>query len=466
MFILGKFYFLRILLTLVYFSIGYSSCLFKQYLPQLLYFQLILTVLLCINFVLYFLMVYKFTFGVWRDTKFEQNQMRNCRVFAELVFLMGINWASESVTFFVGWKMKDHWNHPALVFFSSINSSIGILMLIICFSKRANRDIIKNQFVRQTEVFDSHRTVSSQCSTQEDGFELTDSNNQLVESAIRGTSDITIQAGQGLTLWGYKDHNGPAKWNDWFPISSQGTRQSPIDIQESSCIKDISLSPLLYSYQCDLCQTIENDGNSWKVKANSNRSSLSGGPLDSEYRLVQYHAHWGSDGGQGSEHKVNGELYDGELHLVHYNSKYGSMGQALDFPDGLAVMAVFIKIGKPHNEFHKLCIILNHVQRKGLQRDISMLNLSPEQFLPENKSYFTYPGSLTTPPLSECITWLVFKDPVEISQQQMNAMRNLNFSKPEEDEDKILNNYRPTQPVGERKVMFFKTEEPVLHQQA
>ena len=177
-------------------------------------------------------------------------------------------------------------------------------------------------------------------------------------------------------------------------------------------------------------------------------------PPSSEYRLVQYQAHWGSCAGEGSEHMVNGEQYDAELHLVHYNTKYGSMAQALGWPDGLAIVAVLLKIGRRHQEFSKLCIILNHVQRKGLQRDISALNLSPDKFLPGNKSYFTYPGSLTTPPLSECVTWLVFRQPVEISRQQINAMRLLNTSRPEEEEDRIMNNCRPLQALGGRRVVL------------
>ena len=73
----------------------------------------------------------------------------------------------------------------------------------------------------------------------------------------------------------------------------------------------------------------ENDGNGWKVMTDPQLSSLSGGSLSSEYRLVQYQAHWGSCAGEGSEHMVNGEQYDAELHLVHYNTNYGSMAQAV-----------------------------------------------------------------------------------------------------------------------------------------
>eukprot|EP00092_Neocalanus_flemingeri_P001980 GFUD01002113.1.p1 GENE.GFUD01002113.1~~GFUD01002113.1.p1 ORF type:complete len:839 (-),score=120.69 GFUD01002113.1:119-2635(-) len=447
-------------------GIGNMSCFFQEDLPLFLYFHMILLILLSINFVFYLIMVFKFTCGVWRDSHFEKTQMRNCRVLTELVFLMGINWLSESVTFFVSWLAGKHWDFPLLVFLSSINWSIGIFMLLLFFSKKVSRKMIKNLIDGTADNLDSHRTVSTQDSNRDEGYELSASNDQLIESAILGTSNLAVKAAQTLNIWGYKDNNGPAKWDEWFPISSSGTRQSPIDIIENSCVQESGLTPLHFNYKTEICQTIENDGNTWKVTEDSNLSSVCGGPLECEYRLVQYHGHWGSKPGQGSEHQVNGALYDGELHLVHYNRKYGSLGQALDWPDGLAVVAVLLKIGKHHEEFSKLCMILNHVQRKGLQRDISLLNLSPINFLPQNQSYFTYPGSLTTPPLTECVTWLVFKEPVEISHQQMNAMRSLNLSKPEEEEDKILNNYRPTKPLGDRKVKFYKVDGQILNQQA
>ena len=57
----------------------------------------------------------------------------------------------------------------------------------------------------------------------------------------------------------------------------------------------------------------------------------------------------------GSEHTVDGAPYDAELHIVHFNTKYGSPGDAFDKEDGLAVLGIFINVGKEHPEFEKLC---------------------------------------------------------------------------------------------------------------
>ena len=88
---------------------------------------------------------------------------------------------------------------------------------------------------------------------------------------------------------------------------------------------------------------------------------MSGGPLDSTYQLAQFHAHWGGENARGSEHTVDGkvgsgkylcfknifahrQMFSAELHLVHFNTKYGSLGEAVDKPDGLAVLGIFLKV--------------------------------------------------------------------------------------------------------------------------
>ena len=155
--------------------------------------------------------------------------------------------------------------------------------------------------------------------------------------------------------------------------------------------------------------------------------------------------------GKGSEHTINGKRFNGEIQLVHRRSKYSSTVSALNEPDSLAI----VSIGQPHPELNKLCLILNHVQQKGLLKDINTLKISIENFLPKSKRYFSFSSSLTSPPLSECVKWLVFKEPVEVSRQQISVMRGLYQSKPEEDEDPIQNNCRPIQPLESKTINIF-----------
>ena len=126
-------------------------------------------------------------------------------------------------------------------------------------------------------------------------------------------------------------------------------------------------------------------------------------------QILQMHAHWGKKDGGGSEHTIDGKQYDAELHIVHYNDKYGDPSQAVDKPDGLAVLGMFLKAGSSHGELEKICKNLASVptKDKSVVKDEDFLD--PTKFLPGNKTFFTYPGSLTTPPLFESVTWIVFK---------------------------------------------------------
>ena len=141
-------------------------------------------------------------------------------------------------------------------------------------------------------------------------------------------------------------------------------------------------------------------------------------------QIVQIHAHWGMDGGAGSEHTVDGLSYEAELHIVHYNTKYSSAGEAFEKPDGLAVLGMFLKVGKTHPELEKVFSKLKDLDQVYDTTSLDEL-LEVDKILPADKSYFTYPGSLTTPPLHESVTWIVFKQPIEISEDQV-SFKNIN----------------------------------------
>ena len=65
--------------------------------------------------------------------------------------------------------------------------------------------------------------------------------------------------------------------------------------------------------------------------------------MENPYELVQLHYHWGSGKGFGSEHTINGNAGEAELHLVHWNHiKYNSVQEAMDAPDGLAVLGIIM----------------------------------------------------------------------------------------------------------------------------
>ncbi|KAG7319436.1 hypothetical protein KOW79_016579 [Hemibagrus wyckioides] len=251
--------------------------------------------------------------------------------------------------------------------------------------------------------------------------------------------------------WGYSSHDGPDKWADHFPIAN-GPRQSPINIIPSQAQFDSSLKPLKIHYDPSTSKDIMNNGHSFQVNFLDEDDStiLTGGPVTGTYRLTQFHCHWGASDDKGSEHTVDGIKYPCELHLVHWNTKYANFGEAVDKPDGLAVIGVFLKIGSANPRLQKVLDTFDAIKAKGHQTTFK--NFDPKNLLPASLNFWTYEGSLTTPPLFESVTWIVLRDPISVSSAQMEKFRKLLFSSEEEHPRCMCDNYRPPQPVKGRKV--------------
>ncbi|PIN97166.1 hypothetical protein AB205_0210600 [Aquarana catesbeiana] len=173
-------------------------------------------------------------------------------------------------------------------------------------------------------------------------------------------------------------------------------RQSPIDIQTRRAKYDSSLKPLFIQYDPNTSKRIINVGHCFNVEFDdsSDRSVLSEGPLTSHYRLRQFHFHWGTSDRDGSEHVIDGQTYPAE---------------------------------NKESPFEKF-------------------NLS--NLLPKERTYWTYLGSLTTSPYSECVTWVLLQEAITISSEQLQHFRGLQ----NEDEEFILENHRPLQPIEKRLV--------------
>ncbi|XP_047505126.1 carbonic anhydrase 1-like [Pieris napi] len=254
--------------------------------------------------------------------------------------------------------------------------------------------------------------------------------------------------------WGYTGENGPVTWLEKFP-EARGARQSPVDIVTSRSSNSGSVPPLTFRYSVHHPRSIVNPGYCWRVDENGYNSELRGGPLGSDvYKLQQWHCHWGAKNGEGSEHTVDGRSFSGELHLVHWNtSKYNSFVEAAGQADGLAVLGVFIMVGSKHEELDKVVRLLPYIQHKGDKVTMSEA-LDPANLLPRGSGYWTYPGSLTTPPCTESVTWILFKQPVEVSAEQLALMRKLRCGEAScgEEAMELLHNYRPTLPLGNRDI--------------
>lgn len=253
-----------------------------------------------------------------------------------------------------------------------------------------------------------------------------------------------------MSQWGYNKNNGPDNWFKFYSIAKEGKRQSPIDIVTNKAKYDSQLQscPFDVKYKCETNMELSNTGHSVKAQMSQKGSELTGGPLKDTYVLEQFHLHWGSQEGKGSEHTIDGVEYDAELHLVHYNTKYGDFGSAANKPDGLAVFGFMVKVGKSHEGFGKLSNGMKSVAPQGGKTAVD--SFDPKCLFSEKdlSSYWAYLGSLTTPPLFESVTWIVFKNPMEISQEQMDDLRSLKNCEGCD----MVNNYRPPQPLEGRVV--------------
>ena len=241
-------------------------------------------------------------------------------------------------------------------------------------------------------------------------------------------------------------------WSILYPIAD-GKRQSPINItlNDDNVAKTTCYTEQLeLYYKSDDVIRVKNTGKSVEFDC-SGKSSLTGGPLGANrYTLLQFHFHWGSDNIHGSEHLLNGRAYAAEVHFVHKNDKYKDFQSAINEPDGLCVIGAFLNVKEcEHNvAYEQIVQLIGNVKESGKKFDVSE-SLDLRALLPCNIQNFSfYEGSLTTPPLSQCVLWVNMVDAVTISDSQISAFRRLINSSGYP----LSNNYRPIQSLFGRHI--------------
>ncbi|XP_066434595.1 carbonic anhydrase 13-like isoform X2 [Eleutherodactylus coqui] len=230
-------------------------------------------------------------------------------------------------------------------------------------------------------------------------------------------------------------------------------RQSPINIYTKKVRYDSSLKPLYIYYDPKSSQRLVNVGHCFNVEFEdtNDKSVVSDGPLVGYYRLRQCHFHWGASDKDGSEHVIDGLEYPAELHIVHWNAqKYPTFDEALEHPDGVAVIGVLLKIGETNPLIQSIIDSLDQVKEKNKECPFTQFDLS--SLLPNDRNYWTYQGSLTTTPYLECVTWIIFQEAIPIDSDQLQHFRSLHCTSEAEDPAFILENHRAIQPIEARVV--------------
>ena len=205
------------------------------------------------------------------------------------------------------------------------------------------------------------------------------------------------KTGSGAT-WSYQGNTGPDNWgglaSSWA-VCGDGHYQSPIDISGgisaslSAVSASIQRTPLAFGL----------DGPTFAVEYQSGSKLTING---TSYELQQFHFH------HPSEHTLNGRHFPMEAHLVLKadNSDHAN-----------AVMGVFIEAGSENPMLNQFW---SHLPRSA-KRPIGSTQVNVGDILPENKAYYMYEGSMTTPGCPEGVRWFVLETPVQASQAQIDA---------------------------------------------
>uniref|UniRef100_A0A8D2IP55 Carbonic anhydrase n=1 Tax=Varanus komodoensis TaxID=61221 RepID=A0A8D2IP55_VARKO len=241
-----------------------------------------------------------------------------------------------------------------------------------------------------------------------------------------------------------KEWQRPEHWHKNYPFA-KGNNQSPVAILSKDVHKDPVLLPWFTGYDPGAAKSLKNTGKTCRIAFDDkfDRSVLRGGPLPGVYRLRQLLIHWGSTDDKGSEHVVDATRYAGEIHMVHWYSKYSNYADALRKPDGAAIIAILLQLKRILEE-------IDAIKTKG--KEVPFPNFDPSILFPQNRSYFTYQGSFTTPPCEECVTWILLKEPITVSSDQMLKLRSLSSNSAEDPHCPLVDNWRPLQPLNNRMI--------------
>lgn len=252
---------------------------------------------------------------------------------------------------------------------------------------------------------------------------------QHQETNVTDTPQVIVEKKETArpAHWSYSGDSGPDSWGKLSPVydlCSNGKQQSPIDIKNSQVAGAVSWSFNYASTSLKIAHNehmddIIDDGHTIQVSVEEGSTFNLNNRL---YHLKQFHFH------TPSEHTIDGKHFPMEIHFVHQSDS-----------GNLAVVSSLIKEGAKNPNFEK--IIANMPEKKGDSKHLTEINLSLQFHLPKTNEAYYYLGSLTTPPCTEQVEWLVLKHHAEASADQIKAFT-----------EKIGPNNRPIQMMHDRKI--------------
>ncbi len=238
-------------------------------------------------------------------------------------------------------------------------------------------------------------------------------------SAVQG-QDATATPVPTPPHWEYEGEEGPDHWGDLptYGVCTTGHAQSPIDLS-SDAVQTVNLSDVKFDYHPSKLN-IFNNGHTIQVAYDAG-SSITYNEI--KYDLLQFHFH------HPSEHSIDGKIADMELHFVH-RSAAGS----------LAVVGVMLHVSDADNP--DFASVFDNLPKEKGDPQATEMTVDAAKLLPVVHLFETYIGSLTTPPCSEGVRWLVMTNPVELSQKQIDQFVSI-----------FALDARPVQPLNDRDLL-------------
>lgn len=243
----------------------------------------------------------------------------------------------------------------------------------------------------------------------------------LVTSTFAALSAAVTFAAENAHHWSYSGETGPSHWGALehdYGACGTGKTQSPIDIRSHDARQE-PLPALQFDYKPTPLHIV-NNGHTIQVNVGPGSALIVGG---ARYELVQFHFH------HPSEEQIDGKSFDMVAHLVHRNAK----GQ-------LAVVAVPIRSGSRNALLATLSTHFPH--QAGLEAAVQGVTIDPAGLLPREHGYYAFGGSLTTPPCTEGVRWMVLKSAATASSAEIATFAVL-----------YPHNARPVQPLNGRRIL-------------
>ncbi|KAK4881787.1 hypothetical protein RN001_005106 [Aquatica leii] len=259
-------------------------------------------------------------------------------------------------------------------------------------------------------------------------------------------------------LYSYNGPNGPSSWKNLY-TKSNGPQQSPINISQftNTVSADCENNILAFSEEYNVTpkdMSIYNDGHSVTIYArweSGLRPEITGGPCSERYEFLNARFRWGPNDEEGSEHTMECKAYAMELQAVHIKcgKHYETLSEAVE-DDAVLIVSYFYEITSVINPYLQPLIAalpkIRHPCVCVCMEPIPLFFLMPS-FI---SKYVSYVGSLTHPPCTEGVLWIIQTEPLGIASSQVAQFRRLcSFS------GNLVMNRRPVQNINDRDIIFY-----------